>query len=153
MSTTLLGIIGIGIIGAIASVLISTDVDRKSSEAETVIRSYASAIQQAGYQPCASVGAYAPDAVGFTRPARYDATVTAVRYWDGLGPTVVPTVAPPPAQDPNLVFVDSCANGSDPGLQEVKIQVDAVGGRANRQQLIVVKRDPAARPTTTTSAP
>ena len=152
VSTTLLGIIGIGIIGAIASVLISTDIDRKSSEAETVIRSYASAIQRAGYQPCASFDAYAPGAVGFTPPARYGAKVTKVRFWDGGGPTVVPTSAPPPPQNPNLKFADSCTNGVDPGLQEVAIQVDAVGGRANRQQLIVVKRDPAARQTTT-SAP
>ena len=40
VSTTLLGIIGIGIIGAITTVLISTDIDRRVSAVETVLRSY-----------------------------------------------------------------------------------------------------------------
>ena len=47
VSTTLLGIIGIGIIGAIASVLISTDIDRRVSAGETVLRSYVAAIEAA----------------------------------------------------------------------------------------------------------
>ena len=47
VSTTLLGIIGFGIIGAIASVLISTDIDRRVSAGETVLRSYVAAIEAA----------------------------------------------------------------------------------------------------------
>jgi Tfp pilus assembly protein PilV len=52
VSTTLLGIIGIGIVGAIAAVLISTDIDRRVSAGETVLRSYVAAIEQADYSAC-----------------------------------------------------------------------------------------------------
>src|SRR4051812_49768377 len=52
VSTTLLGIVGFGIIGAIASVLISTDIDRRVSAGETVLRSYVAAIEDADYADC-----------------------------------------------------------------------------------------------------
>jgi len=68
VSTTLLGIIGIGIIGAIASVLISTDIDRRVSAGETVLRSYVAAIEAARYQDCAGTGSYKPSDVGFVEP-------------------------------------------------------------------------------------
>src|SRR4029079_16802459 len=84
VSTTLLGIIGIGIIGAIASVLISTDIDRRVSAGETVLRSYVAAIEQADYQDCASPDDYAPGTVGYRdKPDNYTASVTRVEVWQG----------------------------------------------------------------------
>lgn len=148
VSTTLLGIIGIGIIGAIASVLISTDIDRKASEAETIIRSYASAITRAAYEPCPNAD-YSPSDVGFDVPPRHTAKILSVQSWNGGGPTVVPTIVSPPSQPSDLTF-DSCS-GSDHGLQQLELQVDAIGGRGT-EHLTLFKRDPAARPTTT-SAP
>src|SRR3954469_11681660 len=66
VSTTLLGIIGIGIIGAIASVLISTDIDRRVSAGETVLRSYVAAIEAADYVDCATAIDYTPGKVRYT---------------------------------------------------------------------------------------
>jgi|GEM_PF-3389271 hypothetical protein len=150
VSTTLLGIIGIGIIGAIASVLISTDIDRKASEAETIIRSYASAITRADYQPCPGAK-YLPSDVGFdiARTPRYAATIVSVESWLGTGPTVVATVTPSTAPVSELPF-GSCTTGSDHGLQRLELRVDAVGGRGS-EHLTLLKRDPAL--TTTTSGP
>lgn len=123
VSTTLLGIVGIGVIGAIASVLISTDIDRKTSQAETVLRSYAAAITRAEYADGATPGSYAPDAVDFDVPERYEATVAAVACWDGLGPPVVATV---PSAGGALTF-GACGD-PDAGLQRLEVAVTAVDG-------------------------
>lgn len=150
VSTTLLGIIGVGIIGAIASVLISTDIDRKSSAAETIVRSYAAAMQRAPYQPC-------PDAdyggVGVvSAPRNYRLSITNVRTWNGVGPTVVQTASSTVAQSPDLTFTD-CAGGTDHGLQQIDLRVDALSGGVpdprGRTTLTIVKRDPTLSPTTT----
>ena len=149
VSTTLLGIIGVGIIGAIASVLISTDIDRKGSEAETVIRSYASAITRAPYSPCPSAK-YAPGDIGFVPPRKYTVTLGVPKAWDGGGPVVVPTVPPPSVPPTPLAFV-SCDAANEHGLQQLELHVDAVGGRGS-EHLTLLKRDPNAT-TTTTSRP
>ena len=143
VSTTLLGIVGIGIIGAIASVLISTDVDRKSSQSEVIIRSFAAAIQRAGFVTCGSPGDYAG---AFSAPGVFVATVTDVSYWDGTKPTVVPTVSPAPKQSSALNF-GACSGGTDNGLQQVKLEVSRPGAsRLGRAELTIIKRDPNAVP-------
>ena len=139
VSSTLLGIIGIGIIGSIASVLISTDVDRKASQSEVIINSFAAAVQRAPFQTCGSPGAYNG---AFTAPPSFDATVTAVTYWDGTKPTVVPTVTPPPSQSSALNF-GACSGGTDHGLQQIKLEVTRRGSsRLGRAELTIVKREP-----------
>ena len=143
VSTTLLGIIGVGIIGAIASVLISTDVDRHSSQAETVLRSYASAITAATYQDCAGTGAYESPA-NFVPPSHYRAKVTSVEFWDGTGPVVVATTTPAPSSGA-VRFQPGCT--VDRGLQQLKVEVAAVDGSGNptgraTERLTLFKRNP-----------
>ena len=145
VSSTLLGIIGIGIIGAIASVLISTDIDRKTSQSEVIINSFAAAIQRAPFQTCGSAGVYNG---AFTAPGSFTATVTDVSYWDGTRPTVVPTVVTTPSTPPQssaLNFGTSC--GTDQGLQQIKLEVTRQGSsRLGRAELTIIKRDPNAVP-------
>ncbi len=148
VSTTLLGIIGIGIIGAIASVLISTDIDRRASHAETVIRSYAAAISAAPYQPCPSADYSSPP--GFDPNDRdhqnYDVTVTSTDSWDGAGPPVV-TTAPVSGNGP-LAFGPCSGARSDQGLQRLVLKVVSVDtshratGRAT-ETLTLYKRNTA----------
>ena len=132
VSTTILGIVGVGIIGAIATVLISTEVDRTTSRAETVLRSYVAAIQAADYAECAGGGAYGPGAVTFDEPDGYEASVADVQYWTGAGPTVVP------AANGEITFASSC--GSDPGLQRLDVWVNATDGRASEHVTIFKRR-------------
>ena len=145
VSSTLLGIIGIGIIGAIASVLISTDIDRKTSQSEVIINSFAAAIQRAPFQTCGSPAGYNG---AFTAPGSFVATVTDVSYWDGTKPTVVPTVVTTPSTPPQssaLNFGKSC--GTDHGLQQIKLEVTRSGSsRLGRAELTIIKRDPDAVP-------
>ncbi len=141
VSSTLLGIIGIGIIGSIASVLISTDIDRKASQSEVIINSFAAAVQRAPFQTCASPGVYEG---AFTAPGPFIATVTDVTFWDGTKPTVVPTISPPPQQSSALNF-GACTLNTDHGLQQIKLEVSRRGSsRLGRAELTIVKRDPDA---------
>jgi type II secretory pathway pseudopilin PulG len=128
VSTTLLGIIGIGLIGAIAAVLISTDVDRKTSQAETVLRSYVAAVQDASYE--AGGGTYSGV---FTPPEKFTATVEQVRCWDGTGPTVVPA-----ADGVTTLQFGSCAD--DNGLQRIDLRVASTTGRAS-EHVTIFKRN------------
>lgn len=134
VSTTLLGIIGIGIIGAIASVLISTDIDRRVSAGETVLRSYVAAIQDSPYADCAGAGDYDPGAVGYTPPTNFTAEVTGVQYWVGGqdGPTVVP------ATNAALTFADACP--PEDRLQRIDIAVHSTGSRATTEKVTIFKR-------------
>jgi type II secretory pathway pseudopilin PulG len=136
VSTTILGIVGVGIIGAIASVLTSTDVDRAASRAETVLRSYAAAVQDAPYSSCAEADAYEPAAVDFEIPSRFTAAVTEVAYWTGAGPTLVP-----PA-DGQIGFDGSCEE--DRGLQRVGLQVSNTTGSTTEHIVIFKRGDPGS---------
>ena len=139
VSTTLLGIIGIGIIGAIASVLISTDIDRRVSAGETVLRSYVAAIQDAGYHDCATAGSYSPGDVGFTtKPDSFEARVAGVSYQDATPPSTRPIVAPSTV---SLTFPKpTCPGGTDPGLQLIAVEVKSTGSRHTTERITFVKR-------------
>ena len=134
VSTTLLGIIGIGIIGAIASVLISTDIDRRISAGETVLRSYVAAIQDASYVDCAGPTDFDSDTVDFTPPPNFTASVTGVSYWVGApdGPVVVP------ASNAQLTFANACP--PDHGLQRIDLEVHSAGSRPTTEKVTIYKR-------------
>ena len=153
VSTTLLGIIGVGIIGAIASVLISTDIDRRSSHAETVLRSFASAITAAPYRECAGTADYESPA-NFDLPRHYRAKITSIEFWDGVGPEVVPTTTPAPSGAGPVKFDLGCT--ADRGLQQLKLEVAAIDGSGNptgraTERLTLFKRNPT--PTAPPSTP
>ena len=137
VSTTLLGIIGIGIIGAIASVLISTDIDRRVSAGETVLRSYVAAIEAAPYEDCAGQGSYGTgDALGYAPPRNFTAEVTDVRYQRLPAADARPVVSSPVA----LEFDTRCPN-PDPGVQLISAKVRSGGSRPTVEQVQFVKRN------------
>jgi type II secretory pathway pseudopilin PulG len=139
VSTALLGIIGIGIIGAIASVLISTDIDRRVSASETVLRSYVAAIEGTSYEDCASAGSYSPAAVGYsTMPNTFEASVTGVSFQNSTSPSTRPIV--PPSTVP-LTFPNStCPGNVDPGLQLIAVEVKSTGSHPTTERITFVKR-------------
>ncbi len=135
MTTTLLGIVGVGVIGSIASILISSGADRQWSQGETVMRSFAAAVEHAAYVDCtASANPYA-SSISFAPPKYADgapsfrATVTNVGSWNGVGPTVVTTA--PQSQPTDMTFRACPVAGSDTGLQRLQLEVvrlDRSGG-------------------------
>jgi hypothetical protein len=136
VSTTLLGIIGIGIIGAIASVLISTDIDRRVSAGETVLRSYVAAIEGADYQPChVAAPDYSPGNVGYAPPRNFRADVTEVRYQQLPAADARPIVT-----SPVPVTFGDCPS-TDPGVQLISAEVRSMGSRPTVERVQFVKRD------------
>jgi type II secretory pathway pseudopilin PulG len=138
VSTTLLGIIGIGIVGAIAAVLISTDIDRRVSAGETVLRSYVAAIEQADYSACngGTDPDYSPGTVGYTVPPRFNAQVTTVKYLVAPAPDARPVL---PATPVALDFRGGCPS-SDPGVQLIDVKVTSTGSRPTSEHISFVKR-------------
>jgi hypothetical protein len=132
VSTAILGIVGVGIIGAIATVLISTDVDRRVSAGETVLRSYVAAIQDAPYADCAAPGDYGTD---FAAPERFTASVTAITYWQAPDATTPITLPPSTVA---LAFGPGCV--VDPGLQRIEVKVESSGARTSTERVTFFKR-------------
>jgi hypothetical protein len=133
VSTTILGIIGVGIIGAIATVLISSDVDRSLSRAETVLRSYVAAVQAADYVPCAGPGTYDPAQVGYSEPANFSVMAPKVQFVANTPPISAPV------QPVDLRFSGACS-GADPGLQRIDLVVESADQRAT-EKITIFKRD------------
>lgn len=131
VSTAILGIVGIGIIGSIAAVLISTDVDRHVSRGETVLRSYVAAVQSAPYEACAGLASYPDD---YDPPSGFSVGVTRVDFWNGTGPTAVPGSG-------QLPFTNGCG-GTDHGLQRISVRVTSSGTRGTTETATFVKRGP-----------
>jgi len=138
VSTTLLGIIGIGIIGAIAAVLISTNIDRRLSAGETVLRSYVAAIEQAPYVSCGGANDYTPTKVSYTPPPNFTAQVANVQY---LTPPATRPVLP--STTVPLNFGDGCPN-PDPGVQLIDVKVTSTGSRPTSEHITFVKRQGVA---------
>jgi hypothetical protein len=153
VTTTLLGIVGVGVIGAIASILISNDADRQASHGETVMRSFAAIVEQANYAACEGTASPYGSSAGFVPPSysngapAFRVAVTSVASWNGAGPTVV-TTAP---QDPmTQVTFRPCpiASGEDTGLQKLELRVEHLdrNGAVDPRGVMtstVYKRDPA----------
>jgi hypothetical protein len=134
VSTALLGIIGIGIIGAIASVLISTDIDRHISASETVLRSYVASIEDEPY-----VAGGSGYGAGYAAPSGFTPRIVEVQCWDGSGPPVVP------ATSGSLGFSRACS--VDHGLQKISVEVTTTGTRSTKESATFVKRSPVPPPT------
>lgn len=131
VSAAILGIVGIGIIGAIASVLISTDIDRRVSKGETVLRSYIAAVQATPYQACAGGDAYPDD---YTPPGGFTTAVTRIDFWNGGGPKAT-------SGSGALTFTNGC-EGTDHGLQRITVRVTSAGERGTTETATFVKRGP-----------
>lgn len=129
-TVVLLGLLGVGIVAAMASIISVSDLDAKQSGAETVLRSYAQAWNRADYQPCTSpttnpYGSASPP--GFTMPSGYTATVSGVTFWNGTSSAPV-------------TFAATCPATGDAGLQALTLRVAAPRGPA--QTLTIEKRTP-----------
>src|SRR4051812_34652137 len=142
VSTTLLGIIGIGIIGAIAAVLISTDIDRRVSAGETVLRSYVAAIEDTKYVDCAGTDAYGSGNIGYPPPRNFTAEVANVQYLVPPAPDARPVLSTTTVP---LQFGDSCPD-PDPGVQLIDVKVTSTGSRQTTERISFVKRQSEASP-------
>jgi hypothetical protein len=134
VATTLLGIVGVGVIGAIATILMANESDRRASETETVMRTFVAAVEQTPYLECRDAdGPYRPGAIGFVPPpsdhGTFRVTIGDARTWSGDGPDV--TFTP-------------CGTATDAGLQRLTLTLEQTAPHRETRRLTatVYKRDP-----------
>jgi type II secretory pathway pseudopilin PulG len=140
IAIVILGIAVVAVVGSLVTGVLVSDVHRKQTTAGATLRNYAESVESSvaaatsAYTSCAAPAAYATPS-GFTAPAGYTASVTAVRYWNGV---------------PTLSFSTSCAS-PDSGVQKVSLRVSSNDGRATETLDIVIRKpcrttDPASDP-------
>jgi type II secretory pathway pseudopilin PulG len=131
ITVVLLGLLGAGVVSAMASIISVSDLDARQSAGETVLRSYAQAWERAAYVPCVASQATNPNASttppGFTAPAGYTATVVSTDFWNGTSSAPV-------------TFVATCPATGDKGLQALNLRVTPPRGPA--PTLTIEKRTP-----------
>jgi hypothetical protein len=133
VATSLLGIVGVGVVGAIATILIANESDRRASEGETVMRSFVAALERADYVACDTKALpYSDSSIGFAPPASrhgvFTARVGGAQTWDG--------------ERPGLRFID-CNRGTDSGLQKLELTLEqrVPNRETTRLRATVYKRD------------
>lgn len=138
----ILAVLVVALVGGALTTALVTDDDHIRTEAETILRDYAEAIQATGYTPCAGPstfeGLLAAEAhEGFTAPE-----VVSVRYWDDDGASNPTTVSfDPPPCDPGT---------DDDGVQEVRLRMTEIlpaGAEMESpvvEELVTYKRRPCS---------
>ena len=133
VTIAIMGLAFSAILGGVAASIVLSDVHRKQASSQTILRSYADAVEQTqSWAPCATVdpsgvgGTYDPATIGFVIPAiygsTYKASATQVQYWNGTR------------------FLPGCpAPGADKGLQQVSLKVQSTDTKAT-ETLDVLRR-------------
>ncbi|HZR15534.1 MAG TPA: type II secretion system protein [Acidimicrobiia bacterium] len=85
VTIAVVGITLTGILGGIALAVRSSGEQQGRATAETVLRDEAEAVlsRTVTYVPCATTSSYRPS---YTPPSGWQASITAVQYWDGKTP-------------------------------------------------------------------
>jgi prepilin-type N-terminal cleavage/methylation domain-containing protein len=133
VTITIMGIAFTALLSALTGIFWSGDAHRKVARAETLVRSYADAVDVAPYVNCAAAADYT-GALLPAPPAGYTASIQLVEYWNG-GATG--SIFPGTTQA-------TCVANGDKGVQRITVRVvqtDAVRGVTI--DVVVVKRDPA----------
>jgi len=116
----------VSIVAAIAVASNSSDEHKKQVGVVVVLRDYAEAIMNAGYQPCA-----APSGIAYTAPSGYAVSITRVTSYDG-------TSSSPAA-------FNSCPV-ADKGAVRISLEAHSTDNAA-RRTLEIVKAADYVRPT------
>jgi Tfp pilus assembly protein PilE len=139
VSTALLGILGVGMITALTSTIIVSNADRGFAGTETVLRSYATALESRTYLPCTTPGSSAnpySTPLAFTNPAGYTTSIT--------GPTFLADKNSTNATAANA-FIATCPNTppnnvGDQGVQRFVVRAVRSDGTAGQTLNVLVRR-------------
>jgi type II secretory pathway pseudopilin PulG len=121
----------VAILGAFATAILISGIHRQQATASAYVRSYAEAIEnEVAASPSGYKANCAPGyASGFTVPAGYSATITAVSFWNG---SAFPSGA--------------CNAASDLGVQRVSLRVASANGRAAETLDVILRRTCSTAP-------
>jgi type II secretory pathway pseudopilin PulG len=129
VSAALLGILGVGMLTALSGTIIVSNADRGFAGTETVLRSYATALEKVPYKACTAGATTTPPAttpytatdLAFTPIAGYTTSVTAVKF---LGNKTSSDISAANA------FSGTCPAGGDQGLQQLTLKAVRSDGTA-----------------------
>ena len=131
IAVAILGIVFVGLLGALMTIIIGSDVHRQQADANTVLVSAAEKLkdESVAYQSCAEAtnAVYLTAARSATMPEGWSATAAVsiedVQYWDGTE------------------FQDTCLDGTEIlRLQLIELKVVSPDGEAD-ERLAIVKRE------------
>lgn len=128
LTVMIVGLSFAALLGGVSTSIVVSDLHRKQASEQTLIRSYADAVQASpAWKGCAATTAdYAPGAVSYTVPPSYGGTyvpsATSVQFWDLV----------------SLSFKPTCTLGIDRGLHQISLQVRSNDLRAV-EKVVVVK--------------
>lgn len=122
VAVAIMGIAMVFIVAGMTTSIFASDVHRRQSTAETVIRDFAEYVTNAAYVTCAGTPTYA---TGFASVSGYAAQVTAVTYLNN------------PLTD--TAFSPTCSSST--ALQKLSLKVSDTSGR-DSETLDLVKRSP-----------
>jgi hypothetical protein len=132
VAIVILGTSVVAVLGAVATAVGASTLDRRQVQAQAVLRTWGeriAAVDDTGYGDCRSAsGVETTTPAPSPLPAGFTASVSDVAYWDGTA------------------FVSGCTAGSDPGLRRVTLELTAVSALypGFTETLDVVARKPCA---------
>jgi hypothetical protein len=152
VSVTILGIVAVGVVGALASNITVSSADRNTSTAEPIMRSFGAWVETSlgsagGFRPCSTngspanpyfgtgVGQYTSPAIGFTVPESAPSGTTVrvrdwgansgVKFWNGSQTASFATTC-------TFSFDPASPGYSAPNLQQLVVEVRVPGGSTLR---------------------
>lgn len=129
ITVAILGIAVAAILGGLGTSILTSTIHREQATVETVLRSYAEAVQNATYVPCPSAGPTAYVTSSVTVPASFNPI------------TSVPVKAVPSNPPFTGTFAACGAGAADTGSEQVTIQASSKDGRVS-EQVQIIKRAP-----------
>ena len=130
VSTLLLGILGIGMMTALSSIIIVSHADRGYAATETVLRSYATTLERRPYKTCtanSSTNPYTTSDLAFTAPSGYTTSVTSVKFLASNSATTA-------------TFGTTCPAGGDQGAQQLTLKASRTNGSAPQTATIILRK-------------
>jgi type II secretory pathway pseudopilin PulG len=160
VAISILGTGVVALLGGIGTSILVSDVHRKEATVDTVVHSYAEAIESAvaaapsAYVDCAGSDAYSTP-IGFSVPSGYDATVTNVQYWTGTdfsAPGYPCTSEAAQTLSSAGARAVAKATVSDTGIQKLTLVVSSTNTKAGATLALVIRKpcratDPSCGPT------
>jgi hypothetical protein len=133
VSAALLGLLGVGMLTALSTTIIVSNADRSFAGTETVLRSYATALERRPYKTCtagSSTNPYSAADTAFTAPTNYTTSLVSVKFLVSDDDKDVT------ASD----FVTTCPAAGDQGAQMFTIRAVRTDGTAGQNSTVILRK-------------
>jgi hypothetical protein len=133
VSAALLGLLGVGMLSALSTTIIVSNADRSFAGTETVLRSYATALERRPYKACtagSSNNPYSPADTAFSAPANYTTSLVSVKF----------LVSDDDKDVTSSDFVTTCPAAGDQGAQMFTVRAVRTDGTAGQNATVILRK-------------